>query len=122
MKKLLMVFLLVIIFQEAKGSVVDQFYIKDISKGVTGSLVGFLTGIPLSVIVNGNSSFILSSTTAFGALLGSFFNFDDGKIDIPKKEKKKYDFMNIDFNYFCDSKVKTKCIFMRKLIFVEIRY
>ena len=122
MRKLLLVFLLLMVFQEARSNVIDQFYIGDIGKGITGSVVGLLSGVPLSLAFNGNDSLILSSTAAIGAVIGMVFNFDDGKINIPKKEEKKYDFMNIGFNYFCDSKAKNQCVFMRKLILVEIKY
>ncbi len=122
MKKVVFIFLLLILCQEAKSSVINQFYIENIDKGLTGSLVGLLTGVPISLAFGGNDSLILGGATAIGAVVGMVFNFDDGKIDIPKKEEKKYDFMNFGFNYFCDSKVRNKCIFMRKLIFVEIKY
>ncbi len=122
MRKLLLVLLLLIVFQEAKSNVIDQFYIENVSKGITGSVVGLLTGVPLSLAFGGNDSLILSGTAAIGAVMGMIFNFDNGKIDIPKKEEKKYDFMNIGFNYFCDSKAKNQCVFMKKLIFVQIKY
>ncbi len=122
MKKLILILVLLISFQEAKSNIIDQFYINNIEKGITGSIVGLLTGVPLSLALNGNDSLILSGTAMVGAIMGTVFNFDNGKINIPKKEKKKFDFLNLDFNYFCDSKVKTKCVFMRKLIFVEIKY
>ena len=122
MRKLLFVFLLLVVFQEARSNVIDQLYIEDIGKGITGSVVGFLTGVPLSLAFNGSNSLILSGTAAIGAVVGMIFNFDEGKIDIPKKEEKKYDFMNVGFNYFCDSKAKNQCVFMKKLILVEIKY
>jgi hypothetical protein len=122
MKKLVMILVLLISFHEAKSNVIDQFYINNIDKGITGSIVGLITGVPISLALNGNDSLILSGTAMIGAVVGMIFNFDNGKINIPKKEEKQYDFMNLDFNYFCDSKAKNQCVFMKKLIFVKIKY